>query len=473
MVRSKLIVSLKGVLCWLPLLGVVAGCRSYTERVADYRAAYSVGDVTTAGQIISEMVQEEATDDGESEALLVLLEAGSLFRTAGRLEQSQTCFNRAEHIYDRWQQRARFSVSREGVSLFTNPATLPYRGAGADVVMLNTYQALNTLERGDIAGARQPLVRLLNHQKEVVADNAERIAKTKAACEKSEYQTAIRNTTQHATTQSASNAMLAALPDTRGYELYVNPFSTYLYAFYHLYAGVDAADREMGRHSMLRALSMAPNNAAVQFDAALAERGATLPDGVYLFHETGLAPYREEFKLTLPIWAGDTISLITFAVPTLKEDANAAAFATLQGGAQTATAQLVCDMDAVITQEYKNDYPGILTRAIASATAKAVAAYTANYAAQQSGDGLVQLGTLLSTFFYQVATNVADTRSWVSLPKRIGLARIDYPADHVVKVQWSGATIAPITLPKRGVWVVCMRTQHQGCAPSVRVFRIR
>jgi hypothetical protein len=162
------------------------------------------------------------------------------------------------------------------------------------------------------------------------------------------------------------------------------------------------------------------------------------------------------------------------ALPKLEEDNNRAGFATLVGGGQAARAELVGDVDAMMTQEYKNDLPGILTRAIASATAKAVAAYAANYAAQQSGNSLAVLGAFVSTTVYQVASNVADTRSWNSLPKQIGVSRIDLPANRTVEVVVNGQTISTHRLPTEGdVWVIHLRTMHYGSRPSVQLFRIR
>jgi hypothetical protein len=308
----------------------------------------------------------------------------------------------------------------------------------------------------------------------VVPENAKRIAKDREAVKASENQREIALAESSDRTKENTQLLTKDLPDTRGYELYVNPFAEYLYAFYHLYAGRDEADREMARFRMQRALAMAPNNTAIRLAAERLEAGASAPSGVYLFHEDGMAVYREAIDLFFPIFAADTISLMGLALPKLVEDNNRAGFATLVGGGQAARAELVGDVDAMMTQEYKNDLPGILTRAIASATAKAVAAYAANYAAQQSGNSLAVLGAFVSTTVYQVASNVADTRSWNSLPKQIGVSRIDLPANRTVEVVVNGQTISTHQLPTEGdVWVIHLRTMHYGSRPSVQLFRIR
>ena len=454
-------------------LALMVGCTTYTERVADYRRAYGAGEMESAVKIIGEMVEDDAEDDDGRDTLLLLLESAAATRAAGRVQESQLLLNRAERVYDYWQEMAKVSISREGISLLTNPATLPYRGMGADILMINTYQALNTLQAGQIAEARQPLVRLDNHQKEVVAANTERIAKTREAVAKDKERANIQQSSNSEATQKATEEILKELPDTRGYELYVNPFSEYLYAFYHLYAGVDAADREMARFRMLRALSMAPENTALRQDAERIKAGAGIRPSVYIFHENGLAPHREEFSITLPIYASRTFSWMSLALPVLKVDENVGPFATLHGGNQVATAELVCDMEAVLAKEYDNDYPGILTRAISSAIAKAAIAYTANYMAERNNDAVLQLVALIGTLVYQECTTTADTRSWNSLPKHIGVGRIDLPADRQVKITQGGRTLQTVTLPPTGdVWVICVRTMHRNSKPSVMFFKM-
>lgn len=461
-------------LALLALLTVLCGCTTYSEKLAGFRQAYARGDLEGSCHAIGGILEDEAVKDDARNTLLVLLEAGSTFRAAGYIAQSQQLLTRAERIYDRRQQMARYSLSREGMALLTNPAVLPYRGTGSDVLMVNTYQALNELQSGNIAAARQPLMRLDIHQKDAVAANAEAIAKLREAEEKSSDRVSIAKTAASSQVQQTTDALLDALPDTRGYDLYVNPFSEYLFAFYHHHAGVDAADREMARFRMARALSMAPDNTALRQDYERLSAGAPTPPSVYIFHETGMAPYREEVTFTLPIYAADTLSWFSIALPKLQCDSDSASFATLSGGGRDARAELLCDMEAIVSKEYQNAYPGILTRAIASATAKAVAAYTANYAAQQSGNAFLQLGTILGSLAYQIGSTAADTRSWLALPRQIGVARIDLPEDRLITVKQDGRVIATLRLPDDGsVWVVSLRTMHRGSKPAVNLFRMR
>ena len=471
---KKLVLTRTIALWMLPLLlSLGAGCASYDDQIRDYRLTHARGDMAAAMPMATELLEDYAEENTDKNALVAILEAANTARVGGDILQSQRQFARAERVYEMWQQKARISLSREGLSLFTNPATLPYRGSGSEIIMINIYQALNTLRLGDIAGARQPLMRLYTHQKQVVTDNAERIAKERETLEGSAHKNAIASSSNSSTTRQATQSIMADLPDTRGYELYANPFAEYLFAFYHLYAGVDAADREIARTRLNRALAMAPNNTAVRQDVERLAAGTHLTPSVYLIHETGMAPYLEEFALMLPIYAGKTFSTVSIALPRQDTDKDYTPFASISGAGQSARAELLCDMDAVITQEYKNDYPGRLTRAIASATAKAAAAYAANYAARKSDNGIVQVATLVTTTAYQFATNTADTRSWVTLPKQIGLCRIDLPKDRRVKLNVNGRQVDVDILNDGDVHVIYLRTMHSNSTATVWQFKVR
>jgi hypothetical protein len=103
----------------------------------------------------------------------------------------------------------------------------------------------------------------------------------------------------------------------------------------------------------------------------------------------------------------------------------------------------------------------------------AAAAYAANYAAHKSDNGIVQVATLVTTAAYQFATNTADTRSWVTLPKQIGLCRIDLPKDRRVKLNVNGRQVDVDILNDGDVHVIYLRTMHSNSTATVWQFKVR
>ena len=455
----------------LPMLSA-AGCASYSERLTDVRRAYADGQFEQAYLAAEKNAAVFAKKNSDRDALPALLEAGSVSRTADRIADSQHFLSRAEQIYELHLSEARHSLTGETFALLTDPTTLPYRGSGADALMLCTYRALNALQLGNIAGARQPLMRADIRQKENLALNTKELEATRKAARKDKNATEIDQSRNSPLTKKATKQILEDLPDTHGYELYVNPFTEFLIAFYHRYAGVDAADRETARFRMRRALSLAPNCSALRYEAERLDRGLPSEPSVYLFFEDGMAPYRTEESFTLPIYVGHTVSTVSLAFPKLKRDSGIPGSAKISGGGHTASAELVCDMEAVLSKEFRNSFSTELTRAIASATVKAVAAYAINYSAQQADNGFVSFAALLATSAYNAATAHADLRSWTTLPRAISVARIPLPADRRVALRINDTSRTLHLNGSSNIWVVCVRSPRQGAAPHIAYFPI-
>ena len=88
-------------------------------------------------------------------------------------------------------------------------------------------------------------------------------------------------------------------------------------------------------------------------------------------------------------------------------------------------------MDSVIGLDFKNELPIVITKTIASTITKAVAAYATNQAANQQSDMLglfMQIGTAI----YQAAVNIADERTWTTLPKEFQVCRFPTPPDRKI-----------------------------------------
>jgi hypothetical protein len=126
------------------------------------------------------------------------------------------------------------------------------------------------------------------------------------------------------------------------------------------------------------------------------------------------------------------------AFPVLKKDDNYMPFVTVSSGDVSENTELVADMDTVVGQQLKDELPTIITKTILASTAKAVAAYFANQAAAQAGGDMAGLAMKLFTMAAQAAMNIADTRSWQTLPKQYQVARVPTPAGGAIEVTAPG-----------------------------------
>ena len=91
-------------------------------------------------------------------------------------------------------------------------------------------------------------------------------------------------------------------------------------------------------------------------------------------------------------------------------------------------------MDRVVQTEFSKDYNGILTRAIISATAKAVAQYAIQ--SQNSRDAAY---AAIGMALFSYATTAADVRIWTTLPKDFQVARFNKPNNGKIKITPPGS----------------------------------
>ncbi len=457
-----------GILSRILLLGVavsVCGCATYSERMASYRQ-----DLTrNRAEAICSGLAAKVAEAPKRDALPWRLEYATALRSAGRFEMSDAVLDEAERIYDTYADAARVSISEEAVALVTNATHTDYRGAFHDGIMINVYQALNGMERGRFDLTRTALVRARSHQAAAVERYGKEIEANRKAIDEDANAATVRSSLDNPTLTARA---VEGLPDTRGYENFVNPFADYLNGLFRYHRSSGQSDTEQARVSLARVASMAPDCEAVRFDLDRAARHES-PDRqptVYLIQEDGFAPYREEIRFDLPL-PFKYVSYVGIAYPKLVSVPGEVR-ASLGAGSARVQAVRVCDMEAVVKQSFCGELPVILTRAVSSAVAKGVAAYVALRAAERQ-DPLIFWLTWLGTLGYQTATNSADTRSWNLLPKSFSVARLPMPEERLVTLTLDGQSQAVKLGAEGSAWCIYVRTFGNGGRAIVRAFRLR
>jgi hypothetical protein len=212
------------------------------------------------------------------------------------------------------------------------------------------------------------------------------------------------------------------------------------------------------------------SNARVHETLADAEANRPPDQVVYVLVEAGLGPELQEFKLNIPAFIPG-MPFVGVAFPILKKSVGApASFAVQADGARTELAE-ACDFDRVVAKDFDVQLPGIIARCIASTLTKAAITCAINQAAKNSGNNWVQVGSLIGTSIYGIATNRADQRIWETLPQRGLYARIPMPQDRRLAIE--GISGAPVELGEGSVVLVWVRAPQAGSPPAVRVIRLR
>lgn len=280
---------------------------------------------------------------------------------------------------------------------------------------------------------------------------------------------------------------------------YVNPFTTFLDALIFTHQAQDASDLERARKSWERVVNFAPANdyaradyiavepdlqpaptftapvvpaaaatesglsapaepvaAAVLADTVIAPTASAPPPGTsadhgltYVIFETGSAPYRDQIRIDIPLFlVTGRISYVGAAFPkieTVGGHADRLSISTTSGGGYTAA--LIASMDSVVAQDFKNEWPSILTKTLISTATKAtIDAILQKQIEDQTGATGALLFRLASAAT-QAAVNIADTRTWRSLPKEFHYARLPTPANRTLSVGALGLAATVILEP--------------------------
>lgn len=415
-------------------LGMLAtGCKTYQQQNG-VLPLYRAGNLTNAVVQAQKMAQENAKN---KDAVIWLLEEAAVMRANGQYEDSNKAFDQAEQKIDDYSEKAKVRLSEETGAFLSNQANLPYEGRYYDGIMLDTYRALNYLALGDYEKARPAIIRAYQRQQDAVEDNKRRIEKTQAAAEKDKNNKSIEKAQNNPKLQGAMQTNYMNLDSLKPYADYVNPFTVYLDGLYFMANAADASDLERAHKSLERVGGMVDNDYIKQDLAAMDGllNGKPLPPTTYIIFETGCAPERDQFRLDLPlVYPGLGLASFNAAFPTLKFQDNYAPSLTVSAGGNSENTALLSSMDSVIGLDFKNELPLVITKTIASSITKTVAEQLSAQAAGQAGGSLAKFGVQIFGAIYNASVNIADERTWTTLPKEFQFCRLPTPADRKLEV---------------------------------------
>lgn len=454
------------------LLALLAsGCTHYQRQSEGFRSAWRAGQAAEVARDLTARADKEANG---RDAILWRLEQATALRAAGEWERSSAAFADADRRMVEFEAKSSVRVGQELLSALSNPANISYEGRPYDKIMAATYQVLNHLALGDRERARPEMFRAYQRQQDAVAGNARRIERAReeeAAAGKTEMVTAAKNDPRFQQQLAAAGEPLRSL---QLYSDYVNPFTVWLDGLFFSANPADSSDLERARKSFERAASYAPDNPHVRADLAAVEarfQGRPPEPVTYVIFETGAAPIRDQVRIDIPIIFAD-VSYIGAAFPRLAPQGDYANALTVRGGGTETTTATVCRMDAVVGRDFQDEQPIIISRAVISAASKGTAAFFANQAASNQDDSLGALVRVL-TMAYQLAVNVADTRTWTTLPKEFQVARLATPTDRRLDLSAGGRAPMPVVLADGQVNVVYVRSTSTAAPLLVSQFTLR
>ena len=397
----------------------IAGCSTITQQqqFGTFEKQLQQGQVHQASGYAVEQAKIDP-ETGKTTSLLWSLQAGATLRAQGGYRLSSQYFDDAEALMKTADTKhTAAKLAGEAGSLLLNDAVLDYTPAVYDGIMANTYKAMNFMAEGKTQDARIEWNRVDDRQRRAADHFAKQISKLK----EEQAKEVGKNEKQVQQSLKSSQTILQKqgkdMTQWGPYKNYVNPFSTYMHGLFFMLNAQSPSDYSRAYDSMKRAYGLT-GNAAVKTDMNMARnlaKGSSIKKvkpTVWVIFENGLSVKKEEFRIDLPIFLIDNsdVKYTGIALPELVE--RAPAYKYLRAD-QFKTMPLA-SMDKIIKAEFKDEFPYILGKELARATAK-----TLLQAKMQKDD---PLAGMLATA-YQLATTSADIRMWTALPSEFQLAR--------------------------------------------------
>lgn len=417
---------------------VATGCQTYSQQNKKSADLWRQGQVKAAA---AEFAAKAIKAKDSKDTVIWRLEEGAALRADGRFQESNAALDVAEEKVNRYDESAKVKVGSEAAALLSNQQQLPYEGRAYDKIMLNAYKALNYLLIGEPEKARVEFTRALQRQEEAIELNKSRVEKAEAALASGtskDNQQSVEKARENPKVQSQLESNYAFLEKWQAEALYKNPAVLYLHGLFFMANATGPADLELAKQSFDQVAASAKDNKYVQQDQQAISKalsGQPLPATTYVIFETGLAPMRDQIRIDLPLIAVGITGLpyVGAAFPTLKEQGGHLSFLEVVAGGSKESTALLASMDAVIGREFKDELPTIIAKTIATTVAKAVKSYLLNKAANEA-DGYAGLAMKIFNAATDAGTNIADTRTWTTLPKEFQVCRVLTPADRKLQL---------------------------------------
>jgi hypothetical protein len=401
---------------------LVPGCatfRSYDAELSQTLAMAAEGRVDAALKTL------DANNKRDRKDLLYHLERGELLRLKTDYQASQGAWSAADATVQDWERAAKTDPDKllgGAGSYLVNDRLRPYEGHDYEKVMLTTRMAMNFLGQGDFASARVAIKQTHEREAVIAEVRARQYAKVQEESGKRDTAPPTFKEINGYPVQEIDNAEVNALKNS-----YQSALSHYLAGF------VYEALREpsLAAAGYRQAIELQPGVELLEESlAGLDQRVGAPDDGLtdtLIVLESGLVPARRSQQFALPIPVSGQLVLVAVAFPVMQVRGEGFVPDEVRvDSGEPLRPVRIASLDAMARRALQDDMPGIMLRSVVRSTAKAVAQYQAQRAAQQSDDGLMGLAAL-ALMIGSVATEQADERAWRSLPAHVYLARGKLP----------------------------------------------
>ncbi|MDE2510762.1 MAG: hypothetical protein KGL74_06545 [Elusimicrobia bacterium] len=363
---------------------------------------------------------------GEKNQVLYYLDLGAVLHDGGKYKESDQNLALAERRMDELYTK---SVSKEAGRFLLNDNTVEYAGERFERALVNVYRALDYLLGGDKENALVEIRKLSR----LLQEYSDRYGASRTAYKDDAFAQYLSGLL-YADGGQDDDARIALRDAARAYKNYAAVYGTTPPSL----TGPDVPDGD-GELIFLHANGTGPRKESRSLQVAWNEAVAAVNSTKNDEAQSGQA--RNALR------AGVLGHAITIAYPVFVSDPYRIASSEIESDGRSAATGLVEDVTAIARKDLDERQALIKTRAVARAAIKYILAKAATDEVRRKyGDNSLQaIASQIATAALSAATEVADTRSWATLPAQFRMARLALPAGaHDVVVNYRDAAGAVI-----------------------------
>lgn len=395
----------------------------YPNQAMDMKAALAPEPELPPGtpSRMDEVLLELAEERESADAMLYMMERGRLAQITSRFEESKADF---QLVIDKFEEADLAStveasnLGAQGASMLTNDNALPYLGAGYERIFTHHHQAFNYWGLGDIEGASVEFRKAGLEQQVLLEKYESDIAEAHEEAEENDIDLSTLPT-EFAGLDTVAGEVKSS---------FQNAYTFYTSAIFWEAIG----ELNSALIDFKKALEINPNATVIQQDIARVSRKlgmnvdteVTLPGegegAVIIVFEDGFVPAKSEIKIPIPMLDGGIISLafpyyetenwpVSTPLKVLDENFN-----------DHGMTFPIMNVGALAVKDLKERIPEMLVRQ----TLRGITKYQLQ---KQSGDHLGLAGSLVANI-YNMVSESADRRSWLTLPNSAQVMRLHLPA---------------------------------------------
>lgn len=411
----------------ITLVVMLSGCATnslfmpYPFQAVAYKQAIGLGDTQDSENLLdATLVQLEAQKAGD-DAKLYLMERGRINQMAGRFEDSKRDFEGAIAAFEARDLSATLDVSDigdQGLAVLLNDNAIPYRGAGYERILVHQHQAFNYLGLKDTQGAAVEFRKAALEQRVLLDQYDIELANVKNEAQEQDVDLTLADEQL-----DALKPLAKALKNS-----FQNAYTFYTSAiFWEATGEYNNALVDYKKAREVRPELSFINNDIKRLEQKQSRSYRSNKAQIFVLFEDSFIPEKSAGRMDWPTFDGGIISVSFPFYEPLNWPKSQTLSVFDQDTNELGRSEIIADMGAMAVKHLQEQFPAQLLRQILRGMAK--------YRLQKKSREELGLGGQFVANVFNVLSEQADRRSWLTLPNTAQVMRFELDnGSHLLKL---------------------------------------